>query len=196
MASTTLIFDLDGTIWDSRRFYAKVISLAGGDFDQAVQGLIGGLPAARLMREAGISSQGFIGVAASIKDDLELYPSARRTIHRLRAINMPMGIVTSLPKWVAQPMLQVTNLFNLFDTVVGWGRCRSAKPSPKPLLLALQDLNVNPSKDVWYIGDSVTDGQAARAARISFAWASYGYGEAKPVEADKILGGLVDVLLL
>lgn len=196
MASTALIFDLDGTIWDSRRFYAKAISIAGGDFHRSMRGLTDGLPAAQLLREAGISPPKFTKLVTSNKDDLPLYPGVRNVLSQLKVSGVPLGIVTSLPGWIASPMLGVTGLCQIFCTVVDWGRCRSPKPSPKPLLLALEDLNVIPSNNTWYIGDSISDGQAAKAAQVSFAWASYGYGPEKFDNVDRVLCSFSDILLL
>jgi len=196
MASTALIFDLDGTLWDSRWFYAKAVSVVGGDFDRAMQDLADGLSAARLLREAGILPPKFIELVISNKQDLRLYPSVRNALNQLKRRPVPLGVVTSLPGWIALPMLSATGLSELFSTVVDWGRCCSAKPSPRPILRALEDLNAGPGQNVWYIGDSTVDVQAARAARVSFAWASYGYGPEELNDADRILKSFEDVLLL
>jgi phosphoglycolate phosphatase-like HAD superfamily hydrolase len=196
MASTALLFDLDGTLWDSRGFYAKAISLAGGDFNASMLYLMDGIPVARLLREAGISRLGFFGFVAKAKVDIRLYPNVLSVLHKKNAKGVPMGIVTNLPGWIAEPMLDITGLSQFFSTVVDWGRCRTAKPYPKPLLIALEDLNVVPSRNVWYVGDSVADGQAASAANISFAWASYGYGPKTFDGTDKVLKSFSEILEL
>ncbi len=196
MDSTALIFDLDGTLWDSRGFYAKAVSIMGGDFNRSVLSLADGLPAAKLLREVGISPRKFASLVASNKENLQLYPSVRNVLDQVNKSGVSMGIVTSLPGWIALPMLNVTGLSQLFDTVVDWGRCRSTKPSPSPLLIALEDLSVKYNQSAWYIGDSVSDCQAARAAQVPFAWASYGYGPERFDDADRVLRSFKDVLLL
>jgi len=196
MASTALIFDLDGTLWDSRGFYAKAISLGGGELSGAMQCLMEGMPVARLLREAGILPPIFAKFVGQSTDDLLLYPGVQNTLHRGKAKNTPMGVVTNLPEWIAKPMLDATSLSGFFGTVVTWGRCRVSKPSPRPLFQALEDLNVSPSQSVWYVGDLAADSQTARAARVSFAWASYGYSPDALVEADRILKSFSDVLAL
>ncbi|WP_198371115.1 HAD family hydrolase [Roseomonas rosulenta] len=55
--------------------------------------------------------------------------------------------------WVAQ-----------FGALVGAGDASADKPAAAPLLLALERLGVPPSGSVWYVGDTVLDMQAARAA--------------------------------
>ncbi len=51
-----------------------------------------------------------------------------------------------------------------FGTLVGAGDATAAKPSAAPLLLALERLGLRASPDVWYVGDTALDMQAARAA--------------------------------
>jgi phosphoglycolate phosphatase len=51
-----------------------------------------------------------------------------------------------------------------FGTLVGAGDASADKPAAAPLLLALERLGVPASPRVWYIGDTVLDMQAARAA--------------------------------
>lgn len=46
---------------------------------------------------------------------------------------------------------------NYFSKVVGATDAEADKPSAAPVLLALLDTNIKPAKDVWFIGDSITD---------------------------------------
>ncbi len=54
-----------------------------------------------------------------------------------------------------------------FGPVVGAGDAVADKPDPAPLLLALSQMGVTPSRSVWYIGDTALDMQAARAAGVT-----------------------------
>lgn len=196
MASAAMIFDLDGTLWDSWGFYAEIISMAGGDRNRAINSLKEGVPIARLLREAGISGSSFRAMARQARGQLHLYAGVRDVLLVKKDSGVRMGIVTSLPRWIAAPMLEVTDLSPFFDTVVDWGRCRVPKPSADPILLALEDLGLSSDRTIWYVGDTIVDSRAARAAGLSFAWASYGYGAKVLVEADKILGSFAEVLEL
>lgn len=51
-----------------------------------------------------------------------------------------------------------------FGALVGAGDANADKPSPAPLLMALDRLGVAASAQVWYVGDTGIDMQAARAA--------------------------------
>jgi phosphoglycolate phosphatase len=54
-----------------------------------------------------------------------------------------------------------------FGVLVGAGDAAADKPSPAPLLLALERLGVAPGPEVWFVGDTGVDMVAARAAGCS-----------------------------
>lgn len=54
-----------------------------------------------------------------------------------------------------------------FGTVIGAGDAAADKPSPAPILMALEQLGIQPSTGVWYLGDTALDMQAARAAGVT-----------------------------
>ena len=64
---------------------------------------------------------------------------------------------------------EVTHLgwVDFFATVVGAGDAAADKPDPASILLALRNLNAAAHHDIWYLGDTASDMQAARAAGIT-----------------------------
>jgi phosphoglycolate phosphatase len=54
-----------------------------------------------------------------------------------------------------------------FGPVVGAGDAAADKPDPAPLLLALNQMGRSASADIWYMGDTALDMQAARAAGLT-----------------------------
>ena len=54
-----------------------------------------------------------------------------------------------------------------FRTVVGAGDAAADKPDPASILLALRNLAAEPDPTIWYLGDTASDMQAARAAGIT-----------------------------
>ena len=54
-----------------------------------------------------------------------------------------------------------------FATVVGAGDAAADKPDPAPILLALEQLGAGASRDIWYLGDTASDMEAARAAGVT-----------------------------
>lgn len=54
-----------------------------------------------------------------------------------------------------------------FDTVIGAGDAKADKPSPDPILLALERLGRQADRSIWYLGDTASDMVAARAAGVT-----------------------------
>jgi phosphoglycolate phosphatase len=54
-----------------------------------------------------------------------------------------------------------------FGAVVGAGDAAADKPSPEPILLALREMGFSAGPEVWYLGDTALDMQAARAAGVT-----------------------------
>ena len=50
-----------------------------------------------------------------------------------------------------------------------------AKPDPKPLLEAIYRLDKKP-EDVFFVGDTNTDAEAAKKAHVNFIFCKYGHG--------------------
>jgi phosphoglycolate phosphatase len=54
-----------------------------------------------------------------------------------------------------------------FTAVIGAGDAVADKPSPEPIFMALDKMGFSPSQDIWYLGDTALDMQAARAAGVT-----------------------------
>jgi phosphoglycolate phosphatase len=196
MAARALVIDLDGTVWDSRPWLARIIGGGRGEAEAtALAALRNGGAAATLLRAAGVTPASFAKVCG-VASDLDLYPGVATTLRALHARVVPLGVVTNLPAWMAEPMLACSGIDGFFDSLVGWGRTRAHKPNPAPILASLADLEIEPTRDVWYVGDGTSDAEAAARARISFAWASYGYGTSRPAETDVAIAAFIEVAAL
>ncbi len=196
MAARAVVFDLDGTIWDSFSWLARVI----GEGDEAAEraalaSLRGAVPAARLLRERGVKERGFASLCETASG-LALYPGVVSTLEQLAEEGLPLGVVTNLPAWMARPMLSSLGLTEFFNSIVDYGRTRRHKPAPDPLLLAVSELGAGGGSEVWYVGDAATDAAAAGSAGLSFAWASYGYGTDEPQGTDIVIQAFEDVARL
>lgn len=101
-----------------------------------------------------------------------LYTSIREVLHTLDALaarGTLLGAVTSLPGALATAGLQRTGLAARFGAVIHAGHGKPYKPRPDPLLKALVQLGLEPSRAIFYVGDFLSDGDASLAAGLSFA---------------------------
>ena len=177
MAAAAILFDLDGTIWDSVPWYAAVLS--GGEaarMAELEQRLLRGSSVITLGGQRGFTKGALVRECRRRIGELELFPGVRDTLAVLGARAVPMGVVTSLSGDLAMAMIDGAGLSHRFQAVIHPGNCRSGKASGVPLFRALGDMGVSASPDVVYVGDRQDDAKCARAGGVSFAWASYGYG--------------------
>ena len=194
MATRALILDLDGTIWDSHPLYARLIESRGGpDFESMRRSLRTGGNVARLLRSNGLHGAGYRSALRHYRASLQLYPSVRSCLTDLQLADIPVGIVTSLPSWIWQPMVSMAQIEGFVSVIEGSRRSYSKASSMEA---ALRSLGVKPSTDVWYVGDLESDSAAARAVGLSFAWASWGYSAEMPPKASKSLTSFRGVLTL
>lgn len=191
MAASAILFDLDGTIWDSYPCYAVALhKRLGVTANNVMARLRGGENAIRLARQCGLTNTNFATLCRKSFDRLQLYPDVRETLALLRERETRMGIVTSLPQWLARNFLADFDLTEYFDAAV----YASKKPSPSGIMRAVNILS--PVQQVYYVGDSPVDAQAADRAGVSFAWASYGYYDECPSNADEVLESFSDLVRL
>jgi len=197
VALRALVVDLDGTVWDSFPWLARVVGR--GDPEAEREAFLTlrdeGLPAARLLDQAGVTRAQFRSICAEARD-FEPYAGVAATLAHLHERSVPLGVVTNLPGWIAKPMLDCVGLSGFFDSVADYARTRRRKPDPAPILAVLAELGVEPDRSIWYAGDTATDAVAAERAGISFAWASYGYGDSAPPTAAMKLSAFRDLVEL
>jgi phosphoglycolate phosphatase len=149
VAPEAVVFDLDGTVWDSYPWYGQVLEdEAGVPRDQVVAELFHGASIVRLITQHGVSRSRFVRRAVSSIDSPPLYPGIRHTLSALQGRRIPLAVFTSLPGSIAEPKLNATGLRDCFSAVVHAGNCRVRKPPPKGIFQALDAMNLTPTQAV------------------------------------------------
>ena len=194
MARRTLLLDLDGTLWDSRPWYAKVMAqLSGGSEAQYERTLATGTSVVQLAKQCGVSKACFVRSAKENAVSLAFYDGVQQTLDELRGRGTSMGVVTNLPRWLVMPVAAVTGIDKYFDVIVTPRPGVPAKPQPHGIRRALREMEREPIH-AWFVGDGISDAEAARTAAVPFAWASYGYEAAAPSGTKMELFAFKDVL--
>ncbi|HOI84965.1 MAG TPA: HAD-IA family hydrolase [Acholeplasmataceae bacterium] len=100
-----------------------------------------------------------------IEQGLKSYPGAVEIMTFLKKKNVKIGVVTSKMRHVATHHLKLTGLVDFIDGLVGYEDVTEHKPSPEPILKALQLFGTKPQSTI-YIGDHENDIISAKKAGI------------------------------
>lgn len=195
-ATRAILFDLDGTLIDTtdlilRCFSHSWQSVYGLEHSRDALVATFGIPLREAMRRLLVQSNG----DADCHDHDELierllneyrsfnvanhdtvarpFAGAREVVAALRGRGYCIGVVTSKGRDLAMRGLKLCALDEFFDTAVCLEDTTVHKPSPEPILAALDRLNV-PSEEAAYIGDSCHDIVAGRRAGVKTVAALWG----------------------
>ncbi len=176
-----LIFDLDGTLIDSRADLTtsitkmlaemghaplaeeRVVSFIGEGVSRLVERALGASgirepESAEIELALDIFRRHY---GAHLLDQTRVYPEVHETLAHLR--ELPKAVVTNKPYDFTVTILERLGLRSHFDVVLGGDSLPERKPAPQPLLEAAQRCGCAPAAGVM-IGDSCVDVLAGRAA--------------------------------
>ena len=197
MAATNLLLDLDGTVWDSRPWYSAVIArLSDATASDIQTELAGGANIVQVARDHGVGKARLAREARENTVSLELYERVPQTLERLRERETLIGIVSNLPGWLVVPLLQSTGIDRYFASTATPRPGVPAKPQPHGIRRVLREMGRESGAETWFVGDAAADAEAAHAAGVQFAWASYGYETEPPSGTVKVLECFDQVLQL
>ena len=185
------VFDLDGTLIDSRRDLADSANamLAGYGASPLGEDQIAsmvGSGAATLVKRVITAA----GVNAALDEALALFLAAydsRLTHHtrpydgipalldELEAVDMVMAVLTNKPLEQSVRILDAFDLSNHFKWVIGGDGPWPRKPAPDSMQFLMQKADANSGETVL-VGDSSVDLQTSRNAGVPICLARYGFG--------------------
>ena len=203
-----LLFDLDGTLIDSRRDIAVACTAALIDHghaplaDDVVVTMIGdgarALVARALRRSAGIDdAQAIDALALTFKRRYMEKPCVHTTLLRgareALSLPLPVAIVTNKPRDLTALILEELGIGKHVKALWGGGD-GALKPAPDGIVAVCKALGVAPDK-AWMIGDGPQDILAGKAAG-AFTVAVPGIASAASVHEalpDLVLPSLVEL---
>ena len=202
-----LIFDLDGTLVDSRADLAAAINHVRGEFGltplplETISGFVGN--GARKLVE-----RSFDGTGVDIDEAMRLYqafyashyavhttcyPGVEEGLERLAAYGHKLALLTNKPGDPSREILRHFGLKRFFVSVVGGGDVARLKPEPDGVFQCLEAAGV-PASNAWMVGDHYTDLAVAKNAGIKSAFVRYGFGEARGFEATECFEAFSDLV--
>lgn len=185
MATEAVIFDLDGTVWNSVGWFAAALANDPKEAQELEQRLATTGNIVHEISKAGITRPRFLR-EANKSGPPPLFDGILGSLNALSERGIPLAVATSLPGTLALPMLLSAGLTNLFKAVIHAGNCRMPKPNPASIRKALTALDVRPSHRTYYVGDRGVDIEAALRAGVSPVWVKHGY-ETPKLAADVLL---------
>ena len=172
-----ILFDIDGVLLDSfeanlkffqdlmifcgylapsRAEYPALFHLSLPDLVRTVTGLSDEAEVARICELAAKRAVPYPDELLKTSDNLEAIIAELSKKYIL-------GIVTSRIKNSVYSLDKLADLEKYFQVTITYEDTEKHKPDPEPLLLAAQRLGIN-SEEIVYIGDVITDVQAAHSA--------------------------------
>jgi len=205
-AACSALFDMDGTLVDSAPDIAAAINEAlstvdlgplavgqitpmlGAGAHAAVERALAacGVPPSRELTEQ-VHTAYIAAYEATPCVHTRLYPGCRAALERLHGEGWSLGVVTNKPHGIALAVMDAVGLTPLFPVIVGAQDGMGLKPAPDMLRAAMTTLQ-RPSHTV-FIGDSMADVGAARAAGLPVILLSHGYTAipARELGADAVI---------
>lgn len=185
-----LIFDLDGTLIDSKLDLAHSVNAARGHFglpalDLDLIGQYVGNGAPVLMRRAlgQEASEETVREALdyflSYYDDHKLdctraYPGIPEALDELHRDGVEMAVLTNKPVRISSRILYGLGLSKYFARIYGGNSFEQKKPDPIGVDTLLAELGV-PRERAMMVGDSAVDIRTARNAGVKVCGVTYGF---------------------
>ena len=207
----TLLFDLDGTlidsvqlILDSYHHTLRVHRIPARSDDEWLRGV--GTPLRVQFAEWNDGTGAIEAMVATYREYnlshhdamVRAYDGIAEMLQAVRAAGHRTALVTSKNRQGALRGLDLTGLTPYIEHIVGADDVVNPKPHPEPVLKALALLGVGTERAV-FIGDSVHDMHAGRAAGVKTAavlWGPFGRADLEPSTPDHWLEKPEDVLRL
>jgi len=192
-AVRALIFDLDGTLIDSKLDLALSINAMLKRMGRAelvheeIFGMVGNGAPVLVRRALGAETlktasdeEADTGLAYFLSyyrnhmlDNTVTYPGVREGLALLK--NHPMAVLTNKPVHFSRAILDGLGLSHYFRYVYGGNSFEKKKPHPMGVETLLRELNAKP-REAMIVGDSEVDIQTARNSGIWSCGVTYGLG--------------------
>ena len=177
-----VLFDLDGVLFDSKRNMKHSWDLTSKKFNLKIPFKnyfnFVGRPFKDILKLLKVKNnftsieKSFSNISKTNLHKIKIYPNVKNVLSYLKKKNILIGIVTSKDKFRTKKILRSYNIkINLVQCPQNGLR---GKPYPDQINKILKKTKIKRYNCV-YVGDAKVDELAARAAKIDFLFAKYGY---------------------
>jgi phosphoglycolate phosphatase len=190
-----LLFDLDGTLADTKADLATAVNLTLRDFGlpqhppERIYTFVG--DGVRVLLARAFESRGARAFEDALVvfrahylehllDETRLYPGVEKVL--VHFAHKKKGVVTNKPIEYTLKLMEGLGARDRFDVILGSNATAKLKPHPEMIERALESVSVKADRAVM-IGDNVNDIQAARAAGVRSVAVGYGLGDPAALRA-------------
>jgi phosphoglycolate phosphatase len=192
-----IIFDLDGTLVDSRRDLAAAVNrmrdecnLPALSVDTVTAHIGDGVRNLVTRSLAGTD----IDVDKALPrfkqhymqhlvDHTTCYPGVQETLEALAGRGIKCAVITNKHEAAAREILTRLGLAAFFDPIVGGDSTPYLKPDPRPLLQVAEQWRLKPEQ-MLVVGDHDTDVTAAHRAGMNVVFMKSGFGRLRDEQPD------------
>lgn len=206
------VFDLDGTLVDSRQDLANAVNHMRGIFglgpvslDNATGFIGGGIK--NLVTKAVADADVAVDCDQALKemksfysahlvDTTKLFDHVKNVLNDLYQRNFILAIVSNKDSRETTAILKHLAVYDLFSDIIGGDSEFPLKPEPDSLLYLMNKYSLSPEK-CWMTGDHYTDLESGRRAGFRRIFCSYGFGELRGEIPDfevKSFAQIIDIL--
>lgn len=194
----TILFDLDGTLIDSTEAILESFYYSFNTFGSAapkreeIESKIGhtledifyflGIEDRHIEKHVLAYKAHYREIS---KPKTHLLEGAREAIE-LASEFATLGIVTTKTARYSKELLEHMDVMRYFEALVGREDVVNVKPHPEPIYKALEKLGKNEApkmRNIWMIGDTFLDVEAAKNAGINHIALMTGYGDKNQLKA-------------
>jgi AHBA synthesis associated protein len=216
-ARQLVIFDLDGTLIDSRRVMTSSFRLAyektGGSGEAPVEGFLRrlGQPFPDILAALGLPAEMyeiFRRLSSARVSDIEIVRDGIAACHRLRELGVEAVLITGKDRERTEQILDYLAIGDLFCGLSAGDDDVAGKPSPDGVLALCRERGVTPDQAI-VVGDSWVDIAAGISAGTHTVACGWGMGSkaelhqvgpdaylADPSELTSYLEGVIEALRL
>lgn len=128
------------------------------------------------------------------EDYVVMYPTVKETLEILKQKGYSLGVVTTKYKEAAMVGLDLFDISQYFDVIIGGNEVNNSKPNPEGILKVMEKTHC--SKGVM-IGDNISDilaGKNAGIYTIGVNWTPKGTKEIEKLNPDLMIGQMNEII--
>jgi phosphoglycolate phosphatase len=209
----TVIFDLDGTLVDTGPDLTAALNHALGVLgrravdEESVKEMVGF--GARKLLERGLEATGVLTpelIEAGVQPFLDFYAAnicvgsrpyagIEAAMDELAADGVRLAICTNKPQRLSEMLMEALGWTGRFAAILGADRVPQRKPDPAHVLSTI-DAAGGDVRSCVFVGDSIVDVTAAKAAHVPVVAVSFGFPDrpAETLGADAVIDSYAELI--